>query len=141
MSKKYKPQYLKYENTYTQSKYKRQSVRKDDQQLDNGEQQIDMRNKMAKLAEKRQLQIELRDKMDKLAVQLDYRERARRRAEIPKLEKFLLSDEYQQSIIEFRNNELNKHKEQWIIDKAEKDRLAKILAVLPEFEKKMLARQ
>ena len=97
-----------------------------------------MRNK---LAEKRKKQMELRDQMDKLAIQLDYRERARRRAEIQKHKEYLVSEEYQQSIIEYRNNELNKHKEQWIIDKAEKDKLANILLFLPEFRKKMLAQQ
>lgn len=85
-------------------------------------------------------QLNIRERMDILAVRLDHRERARRRAEIHLFEAVLLSDEYQQSIIDFRNNELNKHKEQWMIDKAEKDRLAKILAFLPEFEKKMAER-
>ena len=106
------------------NKYNRQLVRKDDKQL----------------IRKNITDLDMRDKMDKLAVWLDYKERLRRRAEIPKLEAMLLSESYQQSIIEFHNNQLNQHKEQWITNKAEKDRLAKILAVLPEFEKIMLAR-
>ena len=85
-------------------------------------------------------QAELRNKMDKLAIRLDYKERLRRRAEIPKLKAMLSSESYQQSIIEFHNNQLDRHKEQWLADKAEKDRLSKILAVLPEFKKTMVSR-
>ncbi len=88
-------------------------------------------------------QADLRAKMDKLAVRLDHIERARRKAEKPKLESAILAENqtYQQSMSEYRDEQLTKHKEAWLAAKAEKVRLATVLSVRSAFEARLTSKR
>ena len=88
-------------------------------------------------------QADLRTKMDGLAQRLDHVERARRRAELPKLEAAIKEeqDTYENSMKVFRDEQLVKHRELWDAAKAEKDRLAAPLAAKTAYDEEVTAKR